>query len=173
MSGYQSKKLMAQSREDDLVKRLDAEINVTYGKHPCGLLNEAKNRIEQLEAALRYVEDNIYPDNYGNYTLTTDFNLAVFDDVLPEEKKNETKIKTEFLSIRAKNVLNAEKIDTLEKLAAYGERPILRIPNLGRKTLKELKNLLKDHGMVFVDDNGRKLDGRYNIPPNGYAGDWK
>ena len=37
---------------DDLVKRLDAEINATYGKHPCGLLNEAKTRIEQLEAAL-------------------------------------------------------------------------------------------------------------------------
>ena len=38
---------------DDLVKRLDAEINATYGKHPCGLLNEAKNRIEQLEKGFR------------------------------------------------------------------------------------------------------------------------
>ena len=38
---------------DDLVKRLDAEINATYGKHPCGLLNEAKNRIERLETEVR------------------------------------------------------------------------------------------------------------------------
>jgi uncharacterized coiled-coil protein SlyX len=38
---------------DDLVKRLDAEINATYGKHPCGLLSEAKNRIERLETEVR------------------------------------------------------------------------------------------------------------------------
>jgi ABC-type Na+ transport system ATPase subunit NatA len=38
---------------DDLVKRLDAEINATYGKHPCGLLNEAKMRIERLETEVR------------------------------------------------------------------------------------------------------------------------
>ena len=38
---------------DDLVKRLDAEINATYGKHPCGLLSEVKNRIERLETEVR------------------------------------------------------------------------------------------------------------------------
>jgi len=38
---------------DDLVKRLDAEINATYGKHPCGLLTEAKNWIERLETEVR------------------------------------------------------------------------------------------------------------------------
>jgi hypothetical protein len=42
---------------DDLVKRLDAEINAIYGKHPCGLLNEAKSRIEQLEYFLKVRDD--------------------------------------------------------------------------------------------------------------------
>ena len=36
---------------DDLVKRLRDEVNKTYGAHPCGLMNEAANRIEALEAA--------------------------------------------------------------------------------------------------------------------------
>jgi hypothetical protein len=55
MTGYQSKKLMAQSREDDLVKRLNDEINATYGKHPCGLLNEAVYRIEEQQDEITYL----------------------------------------------------------------------------------------------------------------------
>lgn len=38
---------------DDLVKRLYIAVNQFYGTHPCGLLKEAADRIEQLEAALR------------------------------------------------------------------------------------------------------------------------
>ena len=40
---------------DDLVKRLRAEVNQFYGKPPCGLLNAAADRIEELEAALRKI----------------------------------------------------------------------------------------------------------------------
>ena len=49
---------------DDLVKRLDVEINTTYGKYPCGILSEAKDRIEQLEAMLETVMRSAgYPDH--------------------------------------------------------------------------------------------------------------
>lgn len=44
---------------DDFVKRLDAEINATYGKHPCGLLNEAKMRIERLENEVKRLEQQL------------------------------------------------------------------------------------------------------------------
>jgi len=37
---------------DDLVTRLRLAVNELYGTYPCGLMNEAADRIEQLEAAL-------------------------------------------------------------------------------------------------------------------------
>jgi hypothetical protein len=49
---------------DDLVKRLRAGVNLYYGTGPCGLLNEAADRIEFLEriekqmpAILEYLEE--------------------------------------------------------------------------------------------------------------------
>ena len=48
MAGYQSKKQMAQSREDDLVKRLRE-----YCDGNNDLMDAAADRIEQLEEALR------------------------------------------------------------------------------------------------------------------------
>lgn len=40
---------------DDIVARLRLAVNELYGTHPCGLMNEAADRIEQLEAALRRI----------------------------------------------------------------------------------------------------------------------
>jgi hypothetical protein len=40
---------------DDLVKRLYIAVNQFYGTHPCGLLKESADRIEELEAALRRI----------------------------------------------------------------------------------------------------------------------
>ena len=51
MTGYQSKKLMAQSREDDLVKRL---LNITVDTYEENeTLFSAADRIEQLEKGFR------------------------------------------------------------------------------------------------------------------------
>ena len=52
MTGYQSKKLLAQSREDDLVKRLRE-----YCDGNNDLMDAAADRIEQLEKALRKIAD--------------------------------------------------------------------------------------------------------------------
>ena len=40
---------------NDLVKRLRAGVNLYYGTGPCGLLNEAADRIYALEKALEKV----------------------------------------------------------------------------------------------------------------------
>jgi hypothetical protein len=40
---------------DDLVKLLREFANEIYGKHPCGLVTEAADRIEQLEKALKFL----------------------------------------------------------------------------------------------------------------------
>jgi hypothetical protein len=67
---------------DDLVKRLRKEEDSLYGTHPCGLLHEAADRIEALEAALRKVLNDIvrsdYPDQMAFDWL--DEARALFED---------------------------------------------------------------------------------------------
>jgi len=44
---------------DDLVKRLRAGVNLYYGTGPSGLLNEAADRIEALEAEVKRLEQQL------------------------------------------------------------------------------------------------------------------
>jgi len=53
MTGYQSKKLMAQSREDDLVKLLRAEDPECGLRHSIAM--EAADRIEELQDEITYL----------------------------------------------------------------------------------------------------------------------
>lgn len=56
------------------------------------------------------------------------------------------------LSCRSANCLKNAEITTLEELAERSEREMLSIPNFGRKSLNELKDLLADHDMSFRDE---------------------
>ena len=42
----------------------------------------AKDRIEQLEEALRYVDDNMVGDDYGNWQMLPDFRYGVIHAAL-------------------------------------------------------------------------------------------
>jgi DNA-directed RNA polymerase subunit alpha len=53
------------------------------------------------------------------------------------------------VSIRAFNCLQNEGIKTYEELAARSQAEILRLPNMGRKALNELKELLHARGLSF------------------------
>lgn len=53
------------------------------------LANEQADRIEKLEAALRYVDSKIYINDYGNCALASGFDDKVLYDALAGEKKND------------------------------------------------------------------------------------
>lgn len=53
------------------------------------------------------------------------------------------------LSVRAQNCLKLANIETLGDLASKTESEMLRIRNLGRHCLNELKQILSDHGLSF------------------------
>lgn len=112
------------------------------------LISEAYERIKRLEGKLRLLREEI------DVTL---LNVPVHVETKQEkrEKKKGTKIEREWLTFRAWNALKNEDIDTLEELAEHGERKLLRVPNLGRKTLKELKELLAAHGMYMLVNGGQ------------------
>jgi hypothetical protein len=58
---------------NDLVKRLRAGVNLYYGTGPSGLLNEAANRIEALEKALRFYGDKHHWRKQHDFKLNKDF----------------------------------------------------------------------------------------------------
>lgn len=51
------------------------------------------------------------------------------------------------LTVRSANCLKAQKIGLLGDLVQYPESDLMRIPNLGRKSLNEIKSVLAEHGL--------------------------
>lgn len=52
---------------------------------------------------------------------------------------------------RTLNCLKSEEINTTEKLLTYRENDLLRIQNLGRKSLNEIKEALALHGLQLKE----------------------
>ena len=59
------------------------------------------------------------------------------------------------LTVRSANCLKAENIYYIGDLIQRGENELLKAPNLGRKSLNEIKDILSDMGLTF----GMKIDG--------------
>ena len=81
-----------------------------------------------------------------------------------------TPIQEEWFNTRAYRTLLNEGIETLEELAAYGIHPMLRIPYVGNRTVACMREVLAQHGLQFVDEGKRKLDGYMKSGPEGYGG---
>jgi DNA-directed RNA polymerase subunit alpha len=66
------------------------------------------------------------------------------------------------LTVRSANCLKAENIYYIGDLIQRTETELLKTPNLGRKSLNEIKDVLSSHGLSL----GMRLDG---WPPEGLA----
>ena len=51
------------------------------------------------------------------------------------------------MTVRVTNALHCEEIKTVQQLIEKKEGELLRLPNFGRKSLNELKELLADHNL--------------------------
>ncbi|APZ44061.1 DNA-directed RNA polymerase subunit alpha [Acidihalobacter ferrooxydans] len=98
--------------------------------------------------------------------------LEVFVDLQGEERSSAPKSKVEVdpvllrpvdeleLTVRSANCLKAENIFHIGDLIQKTEVELLKTPNLGKKSLTEIKDVLAQHGLSL----GMKLD---NWPPAG------
>jgi len=68
------------------------------------------------------------------------------------------------LTVRSANCLKAENINYIGDLVQRTEVELLRTPNLGKKSLTEIKEVLEQHGLAL----GMRLD---NWPPPGLRSD--
>ena len=82
-----------------------------------------------------------------------------FDEVMVEkeddqnEKKLEMTIEELDLSVRSYNCLKRAGINTVQELTDKSEADMMRVRNLGRKSLEEVKNKLADLGLSLRDED--------------------
>ena len=68
-------------------------------------------------------------------------------------KKLETSIDDLDFSVRAYNCLKRAGVNTLGDLTAKSELEMMKVRNLGKKSLKEVIDIVKDMGLKFRDDD--------------------
>ena len=75
---------------------------------------------------------------------------SIFEEIEEEDKKLEYPTIEELeLSVRAYNCLKREGIDSVEKLLEYKEDELLDIRNFGQKSIQEVKDKIKELGLLF------------------------
>ena len=71
----------------------------------------------------------------------------------PKAKALETPIEDLDFSVRAYNCLKRAGVNTLGDLTAKSEVEMMKIRNLGKKSLKEVIDKIKDMGLRFREDD--------------------
>ena len=95
-----------------------------------------------------------------HFTVLTDLhNLTGLESVLADKEENsvqktlETPIEELDLSVRAYNCLKRDAIHTLQDLTSKTESEMMKIRNLGKKSLKEVVDKVRDMGLTFRDED--------------------
>ena len=95
-----------------------------------------------------------------HFEIITDLhNLTGLESVLADKEEDsvqktlETPIEELDLSVRAYNCLKRDAIHTLQDLTAKSESEMMKIRNLGKKSLKEVIDKVRDMGLKFRDED--------------------
>ena len=95
-----------------------------------------------------------------HFAVITDLhNLTGLDSVLADKEEDsvqktlETPIEELDLSVRAYNCLKRDAIHTLQDLTSKSESEMMKIRNLGKKSLKEVIDKVKDMGLKFREED--------------------
>ena len=95
-----------------------------------------------------------------HFEVITDLhNLTGLDSVLADKEEDsvqktlETPIEELDLSVRAYNCLKRDAIHTLQDLTSKTESEMMKIRNLGKKSLKEVIDKVKDMGLKFREED--------------------
>lgn len=94
-------------------------------------------------------------DLFANLPSSTDQSQSIFKDKANDKKgESEDKPIEEIeLSVRSYNCLKRAGISTVGELCAKSEEEMMKVRNLGKKSLKEVKDKLVSLGLHFKNDN--------------------
>ena len=77
---------------------------------------------------------------------------AVDEDIVRKRKLLDKSVEELELSVRSSNCLRAAEIKTIGELVQKGEAEMLKFRNFGRKSLKEIQDILAEMGLHFGMD---------------------
>ena len=102
---------------------------------------------EALALAAKMLVDHL------NSIVELSDNASSFDSIIEKVEKVETKIEMTIeeldLSVRSYNCLKRAGITTVQELADKSEDDMMKVRNLGKKSLKEVKEKLEELGLGF------------------------
>src|SRR5205807_2490380 len=121
---------------------------------------EVVNRDLAIRRSASILNDqlSVFVDLQGEEEAATKVSEMKFDPILPRP------VDELELTVRSANCLKAENIHYIGDLVQRTEVELLRTPNLGKKSLTEIKEVLQSHGLML----GMRLDG---WPPAGLRRD--
>ncbi len=90
---------------------------------------------------------------------------AVDEDKVRIRKQLDKSVEELELSVRSSNCLRAAEIKTISELVVKGEAEMLKYRNFGRKSLKEIQDILAEMGLQF----GMDISPYYELKPSARA----
>ena len=80
---------------------------------------------------------------------------SLMEKINLETGKIERSIDTLPITVRAVNCLKSEGINTVEQLLSMSEFDLMRIPNLGKLSIKSIRDALEQSGLALNSRGGR------------------
>lgn len=129
------------------LERLALTIGTTLGQ-----IAQLLNYMTTNDASLKYVYECLFDINKS--TALQVHELYFKNNNRPENPILQKDISDYdvCLSVRTVNCLKAEKINTVGDLIGWSASKLLRTPNLGSKSLKEIETALKNLGLCLKGD---------------------
>ncbi len=107
---------------------------------------------EALSLAAKVLNDHLAL--FINLTdVASNVDIMVEKEGSDKERIREMSIEELELSVRSSNCLRRANIDTVEKLTQKSEEDMIKVRNLGRKSLLEIKNKLSEIGLSLRQDD--------------------
>ena len=136
---------------DETTKLLESLIKLMEGSEE-NVAAYIQAHIESIQYRLHIVHC-IALERYSSNHTEIPQDITKNDDELAESEILCRPVEYLDLTIRAMNCLKSENILTFRNLISHTEEDLLRIRNLGKGSLKEIKEALKRHNLYLKGDN--------------------
>lgn len=118
--------------------------------------------IDGLMARIRELEQQISYSNKTNHLAkSTRSNTLLSGDYVEVEGVDDIfyrSIDDLYTSVRIRNCLRAENIYSVGQLVCFTDSEILKTPNLAKKSVTEIQDILKGHGLWLGMTDQDKID---------------
>ena len=105
--------------------------------------------LDQLAIEILRIAPHSFEKAYDMACVMMDRRRVILEQWILQDASADGYIEDLALSARSVSCLEAESIRTISQLLRYTENDLLKVPNLGRRSLNEIKDQLAARGLKF------------------------